>query len=94
MEQLLKKEENRGLLEGLEQASLRVENAKRELAQIEKQEMEARTMRDYINKLESRASEVIAIVFFFCLIVENTNVLFAEYADLETLVTLLPQKSE
>ncbi|KAG8382559.1 hypothetical protein BUALT_Bualt05G0090000 [Buddleja alternifolia] len=58
VEELLKKEENRGLLDGLEQASRRVEMAKRELAEIEKQEMEAKKMRDYINQLESRASEI------------------------------------
>ncbi|KAL8539936.1 hypothetical protein ACS0TY_001517 [Phlomoides rotata] len=58
VEQLLKKQENRELLEGLEQASMRVEIAKRELALIEKQEIEARSMRDYIDQLESRASEI------------------------------------
>lgn len=63
VEKLLNKEENRGLLEGLEQASLRVEIAKKELAQIEKQEIEAKVTRDYIDQLESRASEVISIVF-------------------------------
>ncbi|KAK4389884.1 hypothetical protein Sango_2325400 [Sesamum angolense] len=56
--ELLNKEENRGLLDGLEEASRRVEMAKRELAEIEKQEIEAKLMRDYINQLESRASEV------------------------------------
>ncbi|KAK6162226.1 hypothetical protein DH2020_002067 [Rehmannia glutinosa] len=45
VEELLKKEENRGLLDGLEQASRRVEMAKRELAEIEKQEIEAKMMR-------------------------------------------------
>ncbi|KAI3469124.1 hypothetical protein Pfo_025787 [Paulownia fortunei] len=58
VEELLNKEENRGLLDGLEQASRRVEMAKRELAEIEKQEIEAKIMRDYINQLESRASEI------------------------------------
>ncbi|PIN01905.1 RNA uridylyltransferase [Handroanthus impetiginosus] len=58
VEELLNKEENRGLLDGLEKASRRVELAKRELAEIEKQEIEARIMRDYINQLESRASEI------------------------------------
>ncbi|XP_073043011.1 uncharacterized protein [Primulina eburnea] len=55
---LLSKEENRLLLEGLEQASQRVERAKRELADIEKQEIEARIMKDYVKQLESRASEI------------------------------------
>ncbi|KAL3817875.1 hypothetical protein ACJIZ3_003780 [Penstemon smallii] len=58
VEQLLNKEENRDLLDGLEKASRRVEMAKRELAEIEKQEKEAKVMRDYINQLESRASEI------------------------------------
>ncbi|KAL0324692.1 UNVERIFIED_CONTAM: hypothetical protein Scaly_2436300 [Sesamum calycinum] len=58
VEELLNKEENRGLLDGLEEASRRVEMAKRELAEIEKQETEAKLMRDYINQLESRASEI------------------------------------
>ncbi|XP_008239243.1 PREDICTED: uncharacterized protein LOC103337855 [Prunus mume] len=58
VEELLKKEENRDLLDGLEKASQRVEMAKRELAEIEKQELEAKLVRDYINQLESRASEI------------------------------------
>ncbi|GFQ06046.1 hypothetical protein PHJA_002748600 [Phtheirospermum japonicum] len=49
---------NEGLLDGLEQASKRVETAKRELAEIEKQEIEAKIMRDYVNQLESRTSEI------------------------------------
>lgn len=63
VEELLNKEENRGLLEGLDQASRRVEMAKRELAEIENQEIEAKIMRDYINQLESRASEVSRLYF-------------------------------
>lgn len=58
MEELLKREENRELLDGLEKASQRVENAKRELAEIERQELEAKLVRDYITQLESRASEI------------------------------------
>lgn len=58
VEELLKREENRDLLDGLEKASQRVEMAKRELAEIEKQELEAKLVRDYINQLESRASEI------------------------------------
>jgi hypothetical protein len=46
------------LLGGLEKASKSVELAKRELAEIEKQELEAKLMREYVNQLESRASEV------------------------------------
>ena len=58
VEQLLNKEENKALLQGLEQASSRVEIAKRQLAEIQKQEAEARVMREYIDQLESKASEV------------------------------------
>ncbi|KAH6778899.1 homer protein [Perilla frutescens var. hirtella] len=58
VEQLLNKEENKALLKGLEQASTRVEIAKRQLAEIQKQEMEAKNVREYINQLESRASEI------------------------------------
>lgn len=63
VEELLNKEENRALLDGLEKASLRVEMAKKELAEIEKQELEANQMRDYVNKLESRAFEVCVCMF-------------------------------
>ncbi|KAM5571295.1 hypothetical protein ABKV19_011748 [Rosa sericea] len=58
VEELLNKEENRVLLDGLVKASERVENAKRELAEIERQELEAKLAREYINKLEARASEI------------------------------------
>jgi hypothetical protein len=62
VQELLNREENRGLLDGLEKASQRVEMAKRELAEIEKQELEAKLMREYVNQLESRASEVCHII--------------------------------
>ncbi|KAL5814375.1 hypothetical protein ACOSQ4_025016 [Xanthoceras sorbifolium] len=58
VEGLLSREENKDLLDGLEKASLRVETARRELAEIEKQELEAKQTRDYINKLEARAFEI------------------------------------
>lgn len=58
VEELLKREENKELLDGLEKATLRVEIAKRELAEIEKQEMEARELRDYVSQLENRSSEI------------------------------------
>nr|GMD10409.1 RNA uridylyltransferase [Ipomoea batatas] len=57
LEELLTREENRVLFDGLEQATRRVELAKKELAEIERQEVEAKAMRDYINQLETRASE-------------------------------------
>lgn len=56
--QLLNSEENRTLLDGLDKATQRVELAKQELAQIEKQEIENQKIKEYINQLESRASEV------------------------------------
>lgn len=62
VEELLKRKENRVLLDGLEKASQRVENAKRELAEIERQELEAKQLRDYVNQLERRAFEVAFVV--------------------------------
>lgn len=58
VEQLLNKDKNRFLLDGLEKATLRVELARRELAEVEKQEAEAKLTRDYINQLQSRTSEI------------------------------------
>ncbi|XP_021888157.1 uncharacterized protein LOC110807346 [Carica papaya] len=57
VEELLNREENRGLLDGLEKASQRVEMAKRQLVEIERQELEAKLLRDYVTQLETRASE-------------------------------------
>ncbi|KAF7824953.1 homer protein [Senna tora] len=58
VQELLSKEENRVLLDGLEEASRRVEIAKRELALIQEQELAAKRFRDYVNQLESQASEI------------------------------------
>ncbi|KAJ0239653.1 hypothetical protein HA466_0232570 [Hirschfeldia incana] len=58
VEELLSREENKSLLDGLEKASMRVEIAKRELAEIERQELEAKLLQDYVDKLESRAAEI------------------------------------
>ncbi|EXB39941.1 hypothetical protein L484_001700 [Morus notabilis] len=58
VQELLNREENKALLDGLERASLRVEKAKRELAEIERQELEANQMREYVDQLERRASEI------------------------------------
>ncbi|XP_031394992.1 uncharacterized protein LOC116206301 isoform X2 [Punica granatum] len=58
VEELLSREENRTLLDGLDRASQRVEKAKRELAEIERQEAEASQLRSYVEQLESRASEI------------------------------------
>ncbi|KAL5719147.1 hypothetical protein ACHQM5_011968 [Ranunculus cassubicifolius] len=58
VEELLNKEENKGLFDGLEKASLRVERAKLELAEIKRQELEAAELRKYVDVLESRKSEI------------------------------------
>lgn len=58
VEQLLNREENKVLLNDLEKASQRVEMAKKELAEIQKQEMKVKQSKDYIKQLESRASEI------------------------------------
>lgn len=58
VEELFSREENKNLLDGLEKASMRVEIAKRELEEIERQESEAKLLQDYVNQLESRAAEV------------------------------------
>lgn len=61
VEELLNREENKVLLDGLNEAAQRVETAKRELAEIERQELEAKQLRDYVNQLESRAFEVLLL---------------------------------
>lgn len=58
VEEVLKRQENKAMLDGLEEATERVELLKRELAEIEKQEVEAKKMKLYINQLQTRASEV------------------------------------
>ncbi|CAN8230773.1 unnamed protein product [Cochlearia groenlandica] len=58
VEEILSREENKGLFDGLEKASMRVEIAKRELEEIERQEIEARSLQDYVKQLESRALEI------------------------------------
>lgn len=62
VEELLNREENRSLLDGLEKASMRVEIAKKQLAEIEKQELELKRFKDYVSQLENRASEVCQLV--------------------------------
>ncbi|CAI0441806.1 unnamed protein product [Linum tenue] len=58
VEQLLGREENKALLDELEKASERVEIARRELAEIERQELEAKQVREYVKQLEIRAGEI------------------------------------
>ncbi|KAL2902931.1 Lissencephaly-1-like protein [Bienertia sinuspersici] len=58
VEELLQKEENKDMLDKLNKASERVELAKKQLADIERQELEAQQMRKYIDELEAKASEI------------------------------------
>ncbi|XP_073106396.1 uncharacterized protein [Elaeis guineensis] len=58
VEELLRREENRALLDGLEEASRRVDRAREALADIERQEAEALRAKEYIRQLESRESEI------------------------------------
>ncbi|CAM8947425.1 unnamed protein product [Rhodiola kirilowii] len=58
VEEVLKRTENKSMLEKLEKASQRVDAARMELAAIEKQEIEARKMKDFVNQLQIRASEI------------------------------------
>lgn len=64
VDDLLNKEENKILLDGLDKATQRVELAKRELAKIEKQEIENQKMKEYINQLETRAAEVCLFIIY------------------------------
>lgn len=56
----------------LDKAIQRVELAKKKLAEIEKQETEARKMMDYINQIETRVNEV--GFFFICHTINNLMV--------------------
>ncbi|XP_068651239.1 uncharacterized protein [Aristolochia californica] len=58
VEELLGREENRVLFDGLEEATGRVERARMELLEIERQEKEAEQLRSYVRTLESRESEI------------------------------------
>ncbi|KAI3894937.1 hypothetical protein MKX03_022875 [Papaver bracteatum] len=58
VEELLNKEENKVLLYGLTKANERVELAKKELAEFDKKQLEDVQMKNYVNQLESRTSEI------------------------------------
>ncbi|KAI7738135.1 hypothetical protein M8C21_014544 [Ambrosia artemisiifolia] len=58
VDELLNREENRVLLDGLDKATQRVEMAKRELKKIEQEQIENNKMKEYINQLEIRAAEI------------------------------------
>lgn len=74
--ELLSREEDRGLFDGLEKATQRVEIAKKELLQIEKQEEEAKGMQEYIQKLANREAEV---RFYFIFMSFKTQMLVFVY---------------
>ncbi|KAH9612063.1 hypothetical protein KSS87_023005, partial [Heliosperma pusillum] len=57
VEELLQKDENKELLDKLNKASKRVELAREELANIQRQEMEALRMRDYIAECQKEVLE-------------------------------------
>jgi hypothetical protein len=58
VDELLRREENRSLLEGVEAAERRVERARAALADIERQEAAARLAREEVRRLEKRRDEV------------------------------------
>lgn len=58
VDELLRREENRNLLNGLQEASRRVDRAREALADIERQEVEACRAKEYVSQLERRKLEV------------------------------------
>ncbi|KAL5201808.1 hypothetical protein ABZP36_036162 [Zizania latifolia] len=58
VDELLQREENRALLEGVEAAERRVERARAALADIERQEAAARLAREEVRRLERRRDEI------------------------------------
>ncbi|MCL7049678.1 hypothetical protein MKW94_001137, partial [Papaver nudicaule] len=60
VEEMLNKEENKGLLDGLTKANERVEFAKKQLADFDKQQQLDQTeqMNNYVSQLEIRTSEI------------------------------------
>lgn len=63
VEELLRREENRGLVEGLNEASRRVDKARAELENMRRQRDEAVRAREYMRQLENQQAEV--GLFFF-----------------------------
>ncbi|CAN6211503.1 unnamed protein product [Urochloa humidicola] len=58
VDELLRREENRALLEGVEDAERRVERARAALADIERREDAARLAREEVRRLEKRRDEI------------------------------------
>lgn len=59
VEELLRREENRNIVQGLDEASRRVEKAREELESVRKQREEAVKAREYVRQLESQQAEVV-----------------------------------
>ncbi|XP_010273359.1 PREDICTED: uncharacterized protein LOC104608927 [Nelumbo nucifera] len=98
VEELLNREENRALLDDLDKASQRVEMARKELAEIERQQIEAAQLRDYVNQLESRASEIAEcqkeILEAKAMVEEAERSLSINMNDLESAVNFKDKKNE
>lgn len=58
VEELLKREENRDLLDGLEEASRRVDRAREAMADIERREAEAAQAKKLVSQLKNRELEI------------------------------------
>ncbi|WOL13122.1 hypothetical protein Cni_G21891 [Canna indica] len=58
VEKLLRREENKELLDGLEEASARVERAREALADIERQEADALRAKEYVRQLQFREAVI------------------------------------
>lgn len=58
VDELLKREENKQLLDGLNEASRRVDRAREAMAEIEKQEAKALRAKEDVSQLESRKLEI------------------------------------
>lgn len=64
VEQLLSRQENKGLMDNLQKASQRVEIAKTQLAFIQKQELALKQFKDYTQQLQGNASQVLSLIQF------------------------------
>nr|ABG73469.1 unknown protein [Oryza brachyantha] len=71
VDELLQREENRALLEGVEAAERRVERARAALADIERQEAAARLAREEVRRLERRRDELFMILHYIKKIAES-----------------------
>ncbi|RRT43233.1 hypothetical protein B296_00049867 [Ensete ventricosum] len=58
VDELLRREENKALLDGLEEASARVERAREVLADIGRREADALRAKEYMRQLQNREAEV------------------------------------